>query len=89
MSGSKQYSIYPKKIQKKDVPWQSVEKSFIYDALVKNKWNRKATAAQLGIHTTTLWRKIKQLNLKTPKQDGRKKNGMKTPSAPLHFSNKS
>jgi len=68
-----QQSIHPKKIQKKDAPWQSVEKSFIYDALVKNKWNRKATAAQLGIHTTTLWRKIKQLNLKTPKQDGRKK----------------
>ena len=52
----------------------SVEKDFIYETLRKNDWNRTATAAQMGIHPTTLWRKIKRLNLEIPKQDGRSKN---------------
>ena len=51
--------------------WNEMERSFIFEALRKNNWNRAATAAQLGIHTTTLWRKIKHLKIKTPKQDGR------------------
>ena len=51
--------------------WNDIEKSYIYEALKKNNWNRAATAAQMGIHTTTLWRKIKRLDLKIPKQDGR------------------
>lgn len=48
-----------------------LEKDFIYEILRKNKWNRTAAAAQMGIHPTTLWRKIKRLNLEIPKQDGR------------------
>lgn len=51
--------------------WNEMERSFIFEALRKNNWNRAATAAQLGIHTTTLWRKIKQLNIQLPKHDGR------------------
>ena len=46
-------------------------KDFIYEILRKNEWNRNAAAAQMGIHPTTLWRKIKRLNLKIPQQDGR------------------
>ncbi len=57
--------------RKNNVSWDGMEKSFIYDSLMKNNWNRKATAAQLGIHTTTLWRKIKHLKIDIPKQDGR------------------
>lgn len=59
--------------RKSDSSWGSIEKNYIFDALMKNKWNRKATAAQLGMHPTTLWRKIKQLNLEIPKKDGRTK----------------
>ncbi len=57
----------------KNISWKGIERNFIYDALMKNRWNRKATAAQLGIHPTTLWRKIKQLNLEIPKKDASKK----------------
>ncbi|MFH1628922.1 MAG: helix-turn-helix domain-containing protein [Pseudomonadota bacterium] len=35
--------------------------------LKRNNWDRSATAAQIGIHTTTLWRKIKRLNIETQK----------------------
>jgi transcriptional regulator with PAS, ATPase and Fis domain len=53
--------------------WESMEKEYLLDALTKNNWNRRTTAKQLGIHSSTLWRKIKQLNLTTPKKDGRTK----------------
>lgn len=49
----------------------AMEKKIIYEALRKNNWSRKLTAAQLGIHPTTLWRKIKRLNLEIPKHNGR------------------
>jgi len=49
------------------------EKEFIYNALTENNWNRKRTAAKLGMHPATLWRKIKRLNIELPKQDGRYK----------------
>jgi len=66
-------NITAKKNREKDGSWESIERNYIYDALMKNKWNRKATAAQLGIHPTTLWRKTKQFNLEIPKKDGRTK----------------
>ena len=44
----------------------TVERSFIYKTLKKNAWNRKATAKEMGIHPTTLWRKMKRLNLELP-----------------------
>jgi transcriptional regulator with PAS, ATPase and Fis domain len=46
--------------------WTELERHFIYESLKMNNWNRSATAAQLGIHPSTLWRKIKQLNLNIP-----------------------
>lgn len=66
-------SLTAKKNRETDASWESIERNYIYDALMKNKWNRKATAAQLDIHPTTLWRKIKQFNLEIPKKDGRSK----------------
>jgi transcriptional regulator of acetoin/glycerol metabolism len=45
-----------------------VEKTFLYEALRKNKWNRTATAGQLGIHPTTLWRKMKRFNMEVPEE---------------------
>lgn len=43
-----------------------MEARIIYDALKRNKWKRLATAQELGINKTTLWRKIKKLGIKIP-----------------------
>jgi PAS domain S-box-containing protein len=58
-----------------DPSLEAVEKDIIYKTLKKNNWNRKLTAAQMGIHPSTLWRKIKRLNIIAPKQDGRSRTG--------------
>lgn len=63
--------IRPGDSDKKGLSWENLERNFIFDALMRNNWNRKATAAQLGIHPATLWRKIKQLNIEMPRKDGR------------------
>ena len=47
--------------------FEDIEASFLMNALKRNDWNRLATAKELGIHKTTLFRKIKKLNLKLPK----------------------
>jgi transcriptional regulator with PAS, ATPase and Fis domain len=59
------------KIIESEPSLEAVEKDIIYKALKNNNWNRKLTAAQMGIHPSTLWRKIKRFNLQIPKQDGR------------------
>ncbi len=43
-----------------------IEARAILTALEQNDWNRLATARQLGIDKTTLWRKIKRLGLTPP-----------------------
>jgi DNA-binding NtrC family response regulator len=53
----------PAKGGAKGLSWDRVEKSFIYEALRRNQWNRTVTAEQLGIHPTTLWRKMKRLKM--------------------------
>ena len=45
---------------------RSAEAQAIFQALEKNNFNRIATAAALGIHKTTLFRKIKSLGLQLP-----------------------
>lgn len=47
------------------------EKELILNALRKNRWNRLQTARELGIHKTTLFRKIRKLGIDLPKKDGR------------------
>ena len=54
-----------------DAALQSVEVQVIMDALKRNKYNRLATARDLGIHKSTLFRKIKILGIELPKLDGR------------------
>ena len=39
------------------------EARFIREALAKNRGNRAATARQLGVHKTTLWRKMKRYGI--------------------------
>ncbi len=43
-----------------------IEAKAIHDALVRNGWNHSAAARELGIDKSTIWRKIKTLNLKPP-----------------------
>ncbi|MDD5557429.1 MAG: sigma 54-interacting transcriptional regulator [bacterium] len=54
---------------------RDLEASFILDALERNGWNRLATARELGMHKTTLYRKIHALGIALPGRDGRRKGG--------------
>ncbi len=55
-------------------PLKEAEIKIITDALQKNNYNRAATAKMLGIHKSTLFRKIGRLGISLPKTDGRCKN---------------
>ena len=48
-----------------------MESLHIADALRRNAGNRKAAAEELGIHPSTLFRKIRDLGIETPEKDGR------------------
>ncbi len=50
---------------------RSSEEEAIVKALQKNNFNRLATAKDLGMHKTTLFRKIKKYNIHLPDTDGR------------------
>ncbi len=54
---------------------KSLESLHITDALRRNHGNRKAAAEELGIHPSTLFRKIKELGITAPDRDGRSRNG--------------
>ncbi len=66
------------KTSKKDTPsasirdrMHSLESETILDALERNHHNRLATARELNIHKSTLFRKMKKLGIEFPKTDGR------------------
>jgi PAS domain S-box-containing protein len=50
---------------------EELEAGFIRAVLARNGWNRTATARELGIHKTTLHRKIRRLAIGLPPEDGR------------------
>lgn len=50
---------------------QTVETQLIRDAVIRNHGNRLAAAKELGIHKSTLFRKINQLGIDLPRYDGR------------------
>ncbi len=52
---------------------RSMERMLIEEALRRHNGNRKLAAKDLGIDTSTLYRKIKNLNLSPPPSDGRRK----------------
>jgi transcriptional regulator with PAS, ATPase and Fis domain len=52
----------------------AVESQTIIEALKRNNYNRIAAAHDLGIHKSTLFRKIKHLNITLPELDGRSKD---------------
>jgi len=45
---------------------EDVETRFLVAELERHAWNRAATARDLGIHKTTLWRKMKRLGIEPP-----------------------
>jgi PAS domain S-box-containing protein len=50
---------------------QLLDAQTIISALEHNRYNRKAAAKELGIHKSTLFRKIKKLGIALPQKDGR------------------
>ena len=46
----------------------------IIDALKRNDWNRLATAQELGIHKSTLYRRLASLGIQPPEHDGRSRS---------------
>jgi len=48
-----------------------LDKLAITDAIRRNDGNRQAAADELGIHVSTLFRKIKTLQIELPDHDGR------------------
>ena len=53
---------------------QAVESQTIIEALKRNNYNRNAAARDLGIHKSTLFRKIKHLDIILPELDGRSRD---------------
>jgi PAS domain S-box-containing protein len=47
---------------------EELEKRFLLDLLERHAWNRAATARALGVHKTTLWRRMKRLRIKPPER---------------------
>ncbi|MBS3763604.1 MAG: sigma 54-interacting transcriptional regulator [Planctomycetes bacterium] len=45
---------------------KELEAHWIYHALERNDWNRTKTADELGIHKTTLWRKMNSYDISHP-----------------------
>jgi transcriptional regulator with PAS, ATPase and Fis domain len=50
---------------------KSLEARAILEGLERNQYNRLATARELGIHKSTLFRKLKELGIQLPRVDGR------------------
>ncbi|MBN2493841.1 MAG: sigma 54-interacting transcriptional regulator [Deltaproteobacteria bacterium] len=47
---------------------QEMEGKLLREALARNGFNRSRTARELGIHKTTLWRKMKRLGIELPEK---------------------
>jgi PAS domain S-box-containing protein len=56
-------------------PHDILDAQAIRSALERNAFNRLATARELGIHKTTLFRRMKKLGISLPEQDGRSRHG--------------
>jgi PAS domain S-box-containing protein len=62
----------PCRRETREMSLDEIERNFYSEALRQNNWKRAATAAQIGIHPTTLWRKMKKLKIEPPEKDERK-----------------
>jgi transcriptional regulator with PAS, ATPase and Fis domain len=52
-------------------PVEALQRSLVLSALARHHGNRRATARELGVHPTTLWRRAQKLGIEMPEQDGR------------------
>ncbi len=50
---------------------RAAERRAILDALQRNNYNRQAAARDLGLHKSTLFRKVQALGIRLPARDGR------------------
>ena len=57
---------------------RAMERLMIYDALQRHQGNRRRASKELGIDTSTLYRKIRDLKIDTPPTDGRSRTGKDT-----------
>lgn len=55
---------------------KQMEAAFLTSVLRRNGWSRMKTASQLGIHKSTLFRKIRALGIRTPDRKGLKNPGL-------------
>jgi PAS domain S-box-containing protein len=55
-----------------------LEARLIRDVLERKGWNRGEAARELGIHKTTLYRRIRRLGIQLPKVDGRSSKNQKS-----------
>jgi len=60
---------------------RALESLHIEDALRRNAGNRQAAAEELGIHPSTLFRKIKDYGIMTPEKDGRSRKEERSSSS--------
>lgn len=58
-------------VNHKPLSMKEMERTKILEILEKNDWNRQAAANEMGIHKTTLFRKIRRLQICLPARDGR------------------
>ncbi len=54
--------------------YADLEATFLLEVLERNNGNRQQTADELGIHKTTLLRRVRRLGITMPKQDGRSRS---------------
>ncbi|MDD5706385.1 MAG: sigma 54-interacting transcriptional regulator [Kiritimatiellae bacterium] len=59
---------------------RAAEAQAIRAALEHNGFNRLAAARELGLHKSTLFRKLKTLGIEAPEQDGRSRPGAQRPT---------
>lgn len=60
-----------------------MERALIADALQRHVGNRKRAAEELGVNASTLYRKLKSLNIDKPPTDGRHKSNQKNNTQPF------
>ncbi len=53
------------------IKWDHLERAFLLQVLNDNNWSRQEAARELGIGRQTLWRKMRRLNIQSPREDGR------------------
>jgi len=54
---------------------KAMEAAYLREVLARNSWNRSAAARELGIHVTTLHRRVRRLGIQLPSRDGRSSRG--------------